>query len=107
LNHEMATDIKNLLELPKNGSKWGIVLAGINFLLVFGNVYLSNGYVAKPAYEADIKERIQKDERLNDKLYDFAVEMRGIKDHMQGDEKQDKRIEDHEARIRLLEKPTR
>jgi len=100
----MAADVKELIQLPKNGSKWGIILFVINFLLVFGNVYLSNGYVSKPTYENDVKERLQKDERLNDRLHDFAIEVKGLKDNMEVDAEQNRRLIRLEERMLEQEK---
>ena len=93
-----------IIKLPKNGSKLALIFFIINFLLVFANLYLSNGYVSKAVYEKDTNESFARREALNTELRGIAIELRGIKDHMQGDEKQDQRIQDHELRLREVER---
>jgi len=81
-----------------------IIIAIINFLIVFANLYLSNGYVAKTVYEADLRETMQRRDQLNLELRNIAVELRSINDHNQVDIRQDERLKDCESRIRDLEK---
>jgi hypothetical protein len=100
----MSDQIKSLIELPKNGTKIAIFIFVGNFLFFFGNVYLSNGYVSKPTYEADVQKRLDKDERLNEKLHEFAVEIKGLSDHMEGDAAQNDKLKDLEQRMREQEK---
>src|SRR4030095_683540 len=102
----MSTDNEppSLIKIPKNGSRITLILFIIQFLLVFANVYLSNGYVSKVNYQADQDKDTNRSESLNSELRGIAIELRGIKDHMQGDEKQDKRIDDLEARMREQER---
>ena len=95
---------KALIQLPKNGTRLALVFFIINALLVFANLYLSNGYVSKVTYEKDVTDSIARREALNSELRGIAIELRGIKDHMQGDERQDKRIDDLEYRMREQEK---
>lgn len=93
-----------LIHIPKNGTRITLVILIINFLIVFANLYLSNGYVSKNTYEKDTNESVVRRESLNLELRNIAIELRGIKDHLQGDEKQDKRIDDLEQRMREQER---
>jgi hypothetical protein len=90
--------------LPKNGTLVTLVIAGINFLLVFANLYLSNGYVSKLSYESDQRDNMQHREQLNTELKNIAVELRGIVDHNEIDVQQEQRLADIEQRLRELEK---
>jgi len=102
----MPTQDENaaVIKIPKNGTRLALIFFIINFLLVFANLYLSNGYVSKNTYERDATDTVTRREALNAELRGIAIELRGIKDHMQGDEKQDKRIDDLEYRMREQEK---
>lgn len=95
---------RSIIKIPKDGTRLALIFFIINFLLVFANLYLSNGYVSKVTYERDERDSIQRRETLNAELRGIALELRGIKDHMQGDERQDKRIDDLESRMREQEK---
>lgn len=83
----------------KNGTRITLIVLVIQAALVFLNLYLSNGYVSKTTYESDTKDLLLRRERLNDDLGKFAVELKGIVDHMQGDEKQDTHLEKLDQRI--------
>ena len=95
---------QTLLKLPKNGSKLALISPVISFLLVFANLYLSNGYVSKQTYEKDTADTVARREALNLELRNIAIELRGIKDHMQGDERQDQKLQDLELRMREQER---
>jgi len=92
------------IRIPSNGVRITVVVLCINALLFVANLYLSNGYVSRSTYEKDLSESNARRENLNTELRNIAIELRGIKDHMLGDEKQDKRIDDLEIRMRELEK---
>jgi hypothetical protein len=47
---------------------------------------------------------LDKDERLNEKLHEFAVEIKGLSDHMEGDAAQNDKLKDLEQRMREQEK---
>lgn len=102
----MASDDSkgSIIHVPKNGSKLAYLFFTINFLLVFANLYLSNGYVSKEMYEKELLNASNRREAVNLELRNIAIELRGIKDHMLGDEKQDKRLDDFETRMREQEK---
>lgn len=100
----MQDETKGLIKLPRNGARLALVFFIINFLLVFANLYLSNGYVSKTTYTTDQKDELTRREQLNLELRNIAIELRGINDHMQGDARQDKRIDDLEDRMRQQEK---
>jgi hypothetical protein len=97
-------DTGHLIKLPSNGTRLAILVLAINFLLFCANLYLSNGYVSKTVYEADNRDTMQRRETLNAELRNIAIELRGIKDHMLGDEKQDQRMDKLEERIRDQER---
>jgi len=94
----------HLIKIPEGGNKLSVALFFIQFLLVTANLYLSNGYVSKAIYEADTKDAMLRRESLNAELRGIAIELRGIKDHMLGDEKQDEEIKELKSRVRELEK---
>lgn len=87
-----------------NGTKVTILIFVVNFLLLVANLYLSNGYVSKTVYESDQRDATTRRDLLNVELRNIAVELRGISDHMQGDARQDKRLDDLEQRVREQEK---
>jgi len=93
-----------LIKMPKNGTRVTIILVLVQFGIAFANLYLSNGYVPKVAYEKDSSIASQKREDINLELRGIAIELRGIKDHMQGDERQDKKLDDLESRMREQER---
>jgi hypothetical protein len=95
---------KPIFKSFSNGARLTILFFVINFLVLFANLYLSNGYVSKAAYEADLKDQNNRRETLNIELRNIAIELRGINDHMQGDARQDKRLDDLEMRMRDQEK---
>ena len=97
-------ETNTLIKIPKNGSRFALIFFVINFLLVFANLYLSNGYVSKAIYQTDQKEDLGRREQLNTELRNIAIELKGINDHMQGDARQDTHIDDLEKRMREQEK---
>ena len=97
-------ETNTLVKIPKNGTRFALIFFVINFLLVFANLYLSNGYVARSTYEADVKERLNKDDKLNENLHLFTLDISRIKDHMEGDIRQDDKLKDLESRMREQEK---
>lgn len=100
----MEHEHKSTHRTPTNGTRLALIFFIINALLVFANLYLSNGYVSKVVYERDQKEDVIRREGLNVELRNVAIELRGINDHMQGDAKQDKRLDDIETRLREQER---
>ena len=97
-------DDKSLIKMPRNGTRLAFLFFIINFLLVFANLYLSNGYIAKTIYEGDQKADVERWRQLNIELRNNAIELKGIADHMEIDAAQNKRIDDIETRTRELEK---
>ena len=95
---------ESIIKLPKNGLRIGIIVLALNFLALFFNLYLSNGYVSKAVYEADVRERIIKNDRTNEELKNIALELRGITDHMENIGTQNKRLDDLEQRMREQER---
>ena len=100
----MQDETKGLVRIPRNGTRLALIFFIINFLLVFANLYLSNGYVSKTTYIGDQKENSERREQLNIELRGIAIDLKGINDHMQGDARQDNRIDDLEKRMREQEK---
>jgi hypothetical protein len=87
----------------KNGSRLTLIVFAINFLLFVANLYLSNGYVSRAVYDADTKDALQRREALTKTLADIAGDLRVIKEHMQGDDEQNRKLDKLDERVRGLE----
>lgn len=90
-----------------NGTKLAISVFALNFLVFVANLYLSNGYVPRATYDADGKDTMARREKLTETLGGIAVELRGIKDHMEVDATQNAHILQLQADVKALEKGKR
>lgn len=91
----------------KNGTRLAIAVFLLNFLVFVANLYLSNGYVAKATYDADLKDAMNRREKQTEVFTSIAVELRGIKDHMEVDATQNAHISALENDVRTLERGER
>lgn len=90
--------------LPVDGTMFTLIFFVGNLLILAGSLWISNGYVAKPSFEAyQIAETQRRDARSSE-LRDIAVKMAEIATHMKGDEEQNRRILELEHDVRELEK---
>jgi len=91
------------LKIP-TGGRLGVIVFVINFLLVFANLYLSNGYVSKASYESDQKETHTKEDGINRELRGIAIDITKITDHMEEDARQNEKLKELDERTRELER---
>jgi hypothetical protein len=88
-----------LKKLLLNGNLFAVILIIGNFAIFAGSLWVSNGYVSKPTFEAYTSGDAQRRDKTNDELVRIAVTLEGIKIKQEANAERDRRLLELERRM--------
>jgi hypothetical protein len=93
-----------LKKLNLNGNMFAVTLIVGNLAIFAGSLWVSNGYVSKPTFEAYVSGDFERREKNNEELGKIAVAMEGIRIKQETNMERDRRLLELERRMMDLER---